>query len=123
MRRTGSCSITSCTIRIPRAFQSLVVRHGSAVHRVCRAVLKDPHEAEDVFQATFLVLARRAPDIQDPETLGGWLRGVAYRIAVRARRRTARRRENEKTLAEMSRAAAGLRAGGGDFRAAGTRRG
>jgi RNA polymerase sigma factor (sigma-70 family) len=87
----------------PRAFQSLVVRHGSAVHRVCREVLKDPHEAEDVFQATFLVLARRAPDIQEPESLGGWLRGVAYRIAVRARRRTARRRETEKTRAEMSR--------------------
>ena len=87
----------------PEAFQSLVVRHGSSVHRVCRGVLKDPHEAEDVFQATFLVLARRAPDIQDPEALGGWLRGVAYRIAVRARRRTARRRETERTLAEMSR--------------------
>ena len=87
----------------PRAFQSLVVRHGSAVHRVCREVLKDPHEAEDVFQATFLVLARRAPDIQEPESLGGWLRGVAYRIAVRARRRTARRRETEKARAEMSR--------------------
>jgi RNA polymerase sigma factor (sigma-70 family) len=85
-----------------RAFQSLVVRHGTAVHRVCHAVLKDPHEAEDAFQATFLVLARRAPDIQDPETLRAWLRGVAYRIAVRARRRVARRRENERTLAEMS---------------------
>jgi RNA polymerase sigma factor (sigma-70 family) len=87
----------------PEAFQSLVVRHGSSVHRVCRRVLKDPHEAEDVFQATFIVLARRAPDIQDPEALGAWLRGVAYRIAVRARRRTARRRETEKTRAEMSR--------------------
>jgi RNA polymerase sigma factor (sigma-70 family) len=87
----------------PEAFQSLVVRHGSSVHRVCRRVLKDPHEAEDVFQATFIVLARRAPDIQDPEALGAWLRGVAYRIAVRSRRRTARRRETEKTRAEMSR--------------------
>ena len=49
------------------AFHRLVLRHGSAVHRVCRGVLNDPHEAEDVFQATFLVLARRAPDIQQPE--------------------------------------------------------
>jgi RNA polymerase sigma factor (sigma-70 family) len=85
------------------AFHSLVTRHGSSVHRVCRGVLKDPHEAEDAFQATFLVLARRARDIQDPESLGGWLRGVAYRIAVRARRLSARRRECEKTRAEMSR--------------------
>jgi RNA polymerase sigma factor (sigma-70 family) len=87
----------------PGAFQSLVVRHGTSVHRVCRGILKDPHEAEDVFQATFLVLARRAPDIQDPEALGGWLRGVAYRIALRARRRSARRRETEKAHAERSR--------------------
>ena len=85
------------------AFQSLVLRHGPAVNRVCRGVLNDPHEAEDVFQATFLVLARRAPDIRDPDALEGWLRGVARRIAVRARRRAAKRRETEKTRAEMSR--------------------
>jgi RNA polymerase sigma factor (sigma-70 family) len=64
-------------------------------------VLKDIHDAEDAFQATFLVLARRAPEIQDPEALGGWLRGVAFRVAVRARRRAARRREIEKARAEM----------------------
>ncbi len=85
------------------AFQSLVLRHGAAVNRVCRGVLNDPHEAEDVFQATFLVLARRAPDIRDPDALEGWLRGVARRIALRARRRAARRIETEKTRAEMSR--------------------
>lgn len=85
------------------AFQDLVARHGSAVHRICRAVLRDIHEAEDAFQATFLVLARRAPEIRDPEALGGWLRGVAYRVAIRARRRSARRREIEKARAEMSR--------------------
>ena len=67
------------------AFRSLVVRHGPAVLQVCRGVLHDPHEAEDAFQATFLVLVRKAPSIQDPESLGGWLRGVAYRTAVRAR--------------------------------------
>ncbi len=87
----------------PAAFRDLVSRHGSTVHRVCREVLKDTHEAEDAFQATFLVLARRAPEIRDPEALGGWLRGVAYRVAIRARRRTARRRAIEKTKAEMSR--------------------
>jgi RNA polymerase sigma factor (sigma-70 family) len=84
------------------AFRDLVSRHGSAVHRICRDVLRDIHEAEDAFQATFLVLARRAQEIRDPEALGGWLRGVAYRVAIRARRRSARRREIEQLRAEMS---------------------
>jgi RNA polymerase sigma factor (sigma-70 family) len=87
----------------PGAFRSLVARHGAAVLRVCRGVLRDPHEAEDAFQATFLVLALKAPVIRDPESLGGWLRGVAHRVAVRARRRVLRRRAIEKTRAEMSR--------------------
>jgi RNA polymerase sigma factor (sigma-70 family) len=85
------------------AFRSLVARHGAAVHRVCRGVLRDPHEAEDAFQATFLVLVRKAPAIRDPETLGAWLRGVAYRVAVRARRGAARRRAIELTRADISR--------------------
>ena len=59
----------------PVAFQSLVSRYGAAVHKVCRGVLGDLHEAEDAFQATFLVLARRAPAIREPDLLGGWLRG------------------------------------------------
>lgn len=81
----------------PEAFKDLVRRHGAAVHRTCRGVLKDIHEAEDAFQATFLVLARRAAEIRDPEALGGWLRGVAHRVAIRARRQSARRREVERT--------------------------
>jgi RNA polymerase sigma factor (sigma-70 family) len=84
------------------AFRSLVVRHGPAVLQVCRAVLQNPHEAEDAFQATFLVLIRKAPSIQDPELLGGWLRGVAYRTAMRARCHAARRRVIERTRAGMS---------------------
>ena len=84
------------------AFRNLVVRHGPVVLQVCRGVLQDPHEAEDAFQATFLVLVRKAPSIQDPESLGGWLRGVAYRTAVRSRCRAARRRVIERTLADMS---------------------
>src|SRR5277367_2065658 len=83
------------------AFRSLVLRHGPAVLQVCRGVLQDPHEAEDAFQATFLVLVRKAPSIQDPESLGGWLRGVAYRTAVRARCHAARRRVIERTRADM----------------------
>jgi RNA polymerase sigma factor (sigma-70 family) len=84
------------------AFRNLVVRHGPVVLQVCRAVLHDSHEADDAFQATFLVLVRKAPSIQDPESLGGWLRGVAYRTAVRSRCRTARRRVIERTLADKS---------------------
>jgi len=87
----------------PSAFRCLVSRYGSAVHRVCRDVLQDWHEAEDAFQVTFLVLLRKAPDIGDPEALGGWLRGVALRVALRARRRAGQRRALEKTRAEMYR--------------------
>jgi RNA polymerase sigma factor (sigma-70 family) len=82
------------------AFRNLVVRHGPAVLQVCRGVLQDPHEAEDAFQATFLVLVRKAPSIEDPEALGGWLRGVAYRTAVRSRCSAARRRVIERTLVD-----------------------
>jgi RNA polymerase sigma factor (sigma-70 family) len=90
------------------AFRSLVARHGAAVHRVCRGVLRDPHEAEDAFQATFLVLVRKAPAIRDPEALGAWLRGVANRVAIRARRRAAQRRAIERTRAEISGHESGL---------------
>jgi RNA polymerase sigma factor (sigma-70 family) len=84
------------------AFRNLVGRHGPAVLQVCRGVLQDPHEAEDAFQATFLVLLRKAPSIQVPASLGGWLRGVAYRTAVRARCHAARRRVIERTRADVS---------------------
>jgi RNA polymerase sigma factor (sigma-70 family) len=85
------------------AFRGLVSRHGPAVLQICRGVLHDPHEAEDAFQATFLVLVRKAGSIKDPEALGGWLRGVAYRTAIRARCSAARRRVIERARAQMSR--------------------
>ncbi|MFO0851909.1 MAG: sigma factor [Gemmataceae bacterium] len=53
---------------------------------VCRRVLGDPHAADDAFQATFLVLARKGGRIANPDALGGWLYGVAARVAVKARR-------------------------------------
>jgi RNA polymerase sigma factor (sigma-70 family) len=85
------------------AFRKLVARHGPAVLQMCREVLHDAHEAEDAFQATFIVFVRKARSIQDPEALGGWLRGVAYRTALRARCRAARRHVIERTRAAMVR--------------------
>ena len=73
------------------AFEVLVLRHGPMVLGVCRRVLRDPHEAEDAFQATFLILARQAGSIRKGEVLGGWLRKVAHRVAARARALSARR--------------------------------
>lgn len=83
------------------AFQILVARHGSMVWRACRRVLLDPHEADDSFQVTFLVLARRSATLRDPEALGGWLRGVALRVAMRARRAATRRRGHEMRCAGL----------------------
>jgi RNA polymerase sigma factor (sigma-70 family) len=68
-----------------QAFAALVRRHGPSVLGVCRRVLRDPHAAEDAFQATFLVLARKAHTIAQPEALGSWLYGVALRVACKAR--------------------------------------
>src|SRR6516164_2171960 len=61
------------------AFAALVQRHGPMVLGVCRRVLHAAHEAEDAFQATFLVLFHKARSIGHPEPLGAWLHGVAYR--------------------------------------------
>jgi len=72
------------------AFETLVKRHGPMVFGVCRDVLRRDQDAEDAFQATFLVLARKAGTIHNREVLGCWLREVAYRTALRARERHAR---------------------------------
>jgi RNA polymerase sigma factor (sigma-70 family) len=69
------------------AFRFLVERHGPMVLAVCHRLIPDHHEAEDAFQATFLVLARRRHGIWVRDSLGPWLHGVARRIALRARRR------------------------------------
>lgn len=83
------------------AFRTLVDRHGPMVWGVCRRVLADRHEAEDAFQATFLLLARKAPRIRRPELLGNWLYGVAYKVSARARSGAALRRLREHRGAEM----------------------
>ena len=77
------------------AFAALVARHGPMVLGVCRQLLGDRHHAEDAFQAVFLVLARKARSIRDPDLLGNWLYGVALRTARKARGRLARRRRSE----------------------------
>jgi HlyD family secretion protein len=85
-----------------RAFAALVERHGPIVLRLCRAVLRDEHEAQDAFQATFLVLARKARSLWVRDSLGPWLHQVAYRAARCARSAAARRRAHERRSAEMA---------------------
>ncbi len=72
------------------AFEALVESHGPMVLGVCRRWLADPHDVNDAFQATFLILVRKARSLRDVNRLGPWLHGVAYRVAARARADTLR---------------------------------
>ena len=76
------------------AFSALVDRHGAMVLSVCQRILQDPHDAHDAFQATFLVLVRKAESIRRRECVAGWLYGIARRVSARARVDAARRRRH-----------------------------
>jgi len=83
------------------AFDTLIRRHGPMVFGVCCRIVRNHHDAEDAFQATFLVLARKASSVSPRERVANWLHGVALRTAMRARTMTAKRRGREKQVTEM----------------------
>ena len=95
------------------AFVDLVKRHGPRVAGTCRRLLRNEHDVEDVFQATFLVLARKAAGIPWRESVGGWLCAVARRLAMNARADASRHRRRETPFATLrSRPAAARDVGG-----------
>ena len=84
------------------AFEELMIRHGPMVFGICNRVLQDVHDAQDAFQAVFLVLANRARSIRRRDSVASWLFGVAQRVAARARNRAARRRAIDQTAAAQA---------------------
>ena len=83
------------------AFGLLMRRHAPLVFGVCRRVLQHTQDAEDAFQATFLLLARKAGAISRGESVGGWLYTVAYRIALRAKLKSAKRTHQQRPLEDV----------------------
>src|SRR5262249_38140483 len=83
------------------AFAALVRRHGPMVLGVSQRILHAVQDAEDVFQATFLLLARKAASIRKQSSVGSWLHGVAHRLALKARLQKARQQAREQRAADM----------------------
>jgi zinc protease len=94
------------SVRDEAAFEAILTRHGPMVLGVCRRILDDPHDVDDAFQATFLILVKKAGSIRDRDVLGTWLYGVARRVAVRARVNARRRRICERTTGTKTEASA-----------------
>jgi len=84
------------------AFAALVKRHGPMVLGVCRRLLGNVHDADDAFQATFLILVHKAASLKSRELVGNWLYGVAYKTALAARAKNSRRRSKEKQVIAMT---------------------
>src|SRR5580700_1545754 len=84
------------------AYLALLSRHGPMVLRVCRRVLSNEHDAEDAFQATFLILARKARTIRRHNALASWLHGVARRVALQSRSQVNRRRQHEERIRQSA---------------------
>jgi RNA polymerase sigma factor (sigma-70 family) len=103
--------------REPAALEALVRRHGPMVWGVCRRILRHDQDAEDAFQATFLVLVRRAASVRPREMVGNWLYGVARRTALKARGTTAKRQARERQVADMPELAANEQNRANDLRA------
>jgi RNA polymerase sigma factor (sigma-70 family) len=102
--------------RDPAAFEALLRRHGPMVLGVCRRALGNPHDADDAFQATFLVLARKAASVSPREKVGNFLYGVARTTALRAKAANAKRRLRERPLTDLPEPQARPRDGAGDLR-------
>src|SRR5262245_14047359 len=90
----------------PTAFAALVQRHGPMVMGVCCRVLNNHHDAEDAFQAAFLVLVKKANSVNPQERVANWLYGVAYHTAQNARAKAARKNRRERPLDESTEPAA-----------------
>jgi RNA polymerase sigma factor (sigma-70 family) len=106
-RQTG-CALTDSQLlenytarRDDASFEVLVWRHGTMVLSLCQRVLRDSHDAEDAFQATFLVFARKAGSIGKRDAVASWLYKVAYRIALRLRARTVKQHEREEPADDL----------------------